>query len=126
MIDVPTMCTYCERSLEELLESGAARTPEEALQYVLIGDHRTVLCPDCIAAHAPPGAADPQKMLDGPITFPPGVTEMEHCCPELEARGLDEALACFTLHMERRHDYYVATCPHCGVTIRSLAEDEDL
>jgi hypothetical protein len=94
------------------------------LRYVLIGPNRTKLCPDCIAKYAPPGADDLQKLLEGPITFPPGITAVQHCCPEKEFQGATEEEATFVIAMTKEGEYYVGSCPHCNVVIRSLSEDE--
>jgi uncharacterized protein with PIN domain len=126
MTETLTVCAYCERTIPEILDSGATNDPDMALRFVMVGENRTKLCPDCTSKYAPPGADDLHKLLEGPITFPPGVTAVEHCCPELEFRGMDEDDATFVIEMARKGEYYVGSCPHCNVVIRSLSEDEEL
>jgi hypothetical protein len=123
---VLTACVYCERSQGEIIASGAAENEEEALRFVLIGESQVLLCPGCRAKYAAHYDEELDELLNGPITFPPGVTAIEHTCPELEFQGKTEAEATNVLVMERKGDYYTATCEHCGVTVRSLAEDDEL
>jgi len=118
------ICAYCEASKEEILASGKAKTDEDALRFVLIGEDTVLLCPDCREKYAAYVDDEMDELLNGPVTFPPGVTAVEHVCPELEFQGKNELEATSILEMVRDGDYYVATCPHCEVTVRSLADDE--
>ncbi len=123
---VLTTCVYCEDSIADILAKGTASTEEEALTFVVVGDARLLLCPDCRRTYAAHYDAELDELMTGPITFPPGVTAIQHTCPELEFQKKTETEATFVLTMGRVGEYYTATCPHCGVTVRSLAEDDEL
>ena len=117
------LCVYCERSPEELVAAGEAVDFESALHYALVSESRIVLCVECLSRFTSPGAADPARLQYAPITFPPGITAFDHYCVALEDGGLPEAYCEFTLEFTRDGSYFVASCPHCGVRVRSLAED---
>lgn len=120
------LCVYCEQKPEEIVAAGYAETIDEALLWVKVGQNRIQLCPDCRQKSAPEADEDYEKLLEGPIDFTPGVTAIEHCCPELEFQGKSEEEATTIIQMEREGGYYWAKCPHCGVVVRSIAEDEEI
>ncbi|MEN9935411.1 MAG: hypothetical protein RLZZ387_1990 [Chloroflexota bacterium] len=117
------LCVYCERSPAELVAAGEAVDYESALHDALVSESRIVLCTECLSRFTSPGAADPVRLQRAIITFPPGITAIDHYCVALEDDGLPEAYCEFTMEFERQGTYFVASCPHCGVRVRSLAED---
>jgi hypothetical protein len=116
------VCVYCERTPEEIVAASDVGELAGALRPAIVADNRIELCPRCIRLHAPYGADDPWRLDSAPITFPPGITAIEHHCPELEEEGFEEE-AYFVLEFSRDGAYYVGWCEHCGVLVRSLAED---
>src|SRR4051812_44905872 len=118
-----TTCVYCEASKDEILARHPGLEPDMALRFVLIKENQVLLCPDCRKKHAAWFDEELDELMNGPVTFPPGVTAVEHVCPELEYQGMSAEDATSTLVLERRDgggDYIYATCPHCEVTVRSL------
>src|SRR5262245_6709708 len=119
------VCAYCETTAAEAIEAGLAANEDEALRFVLIGESQVLLCPACRKENAEWFDAEIDELLNGPVTFPPGVTALEHVCPEVEFNGGTPEQATLVLRLtERRGDYLYATCPHCQVTVRSLTEEQ--
>jgi hypothetical protein len=116
-------CAYCERTPEELIAAGEALDDETALHVALVSECRVTLCVECISRFTTPGAADPTRLQAAVITFPPGITAIDHYCVALEDGGLPEAYCEFTLEFVPEGRYRVGSCPHCGVRVRSLAEE---
>lgn len=114
-----SFCVYCERSVAEICREDGIDDPEEATDFVKVGERHIVLCEECRSRFAPDAPTGMDSLLNGPIEFPPGITAVQHICPELRARGLDEEMAEVTLEMQLSDGWYSATCPHCGVTARS-------
>lgn len=123
MLDI---CVYCEESAEELVAKGAANGVDEALRLVSLGDREALLCPDCRCKYAAWFDDELDELMFGPVTFPPGVLVVEHVCPELEFQGFPLEAATSILELTSveggEPGYLYATCPHCQVTVRSLAE----
>jgi predicted anti-sigma-YlaC factor YlaD len=120
------LCAYCELTEEEIVASGLLEEDELPLTEVRVNDHSVNLCPACRARFTSAPADHYADLLAAPVDFPPGVTAVEHCCPELEFRGIPEDEATFILTMERRDAYMWAQCEHCKVVVRSLAEEDEL
>lgn len=118
------LCVYCERTPTEIVEAGDAETDEDALAYAKIGENQVLLCPKCTDEYVPEPEIGLEELKKAPVSFPPGVTAVEHSCPALDEDGEAPQWSTFVLQMTRNGDYYSATCPHCGITVRSLAEDE--
>lgn len=115
------MCAWCERTDQEIYVEDDLEDIEDALELTQIGDKRVSLCGRCRKLHAPNAKTDYEALLATPIDFPPGVTAIEHTCPELTFQGKSDE-ATFEMILTREGDYYTATCPHCGATVRSLAD----
>ena len=116
-------CVYCERSPADIVAAEEALDLESALHQALIADNIILLCVECLSQFTTPGAVDPVRIQHAVVTFPPGVTAIDHFCIALEEGGLPEAYCEFTMAFEREGNYYFARCPHCGVRVRSLADD---
>lgn len=119
------LCVSCERSPDKLVELELAPNEDEALEWVLHQGQRKLLCMECRLKYFPSATTDLDKLLEGPIDFPPGVTVVEHTCPQLEYEGKSEAEATLELKMERDGAYYHTTCPYCNVSVRSLSTDDE-
>jgi hypothetical protein len=118
------LCSYCERSPRDLVQEGLAEEEDEALQYYKVGENQVLLCGECAERYADENEFNLDALASCPITFPPGVTAVEHTCPALELQGKLAEQATVLLQLTRNGDYNVVTCEHCGVTVRSLAEDD--
>jgi len=114
------ICVYCERKAAEIVADGDAEDEDTALAYVKILDNQVLLCPVCIEAHTKDVEQPFELPPNGPVTFPPGIRSIEHTCPVLEENGEAPQWATYTLQMRLSGDYYIATCDHCGITVRSL------
>ncbi len=124
-----SLCVYCETTPDELVRLGRATDALEALVWLKVGEFPLLLCHQCVHDHAPASAGIEEnymELLDGPIEFPPGVTAVEHTCPELQYQGKDDEEATFILEMHREDTHYWATCKFCGVEVRSRAVDGPL
>lgn len=119
-----TMCAYCERTTAEICKEDDVEDPESALEYAVVGGKRILLCETCRAKFAPQSMADIQAVLEAPVEFPPGITAVEHVCPELQHQGKTEEEAELELIMHLEGEWYTVTCPFCGVTARSKAGEQ--
>lgn len=120
------ICVYCERKPAEIVAAGDAESEDEALSYIRIGENQVLLCPVCEETFAPGGNEQILELADRVVTFAPGIRSIEHTCPALEENGEAPHWATYTLELHRKDDYYFATCEHCGITVRSIATDDDL
>lgn len=119
-------CVYCERNVAEVVAEEALKDPQDALDFYLVKRRRVLLCGPCHHKHAPKAPHAAAVDYDEPVTFPPGVTRIGHICPELIFGGYSEDDATVTLTLEPSGDYLAATCPHCGILVRSLHAEPDL
>lgn len=126
-MDILTACAYCERTKEEVIEQalaqGAHAEPDEALEYVLTGGTRVLLCIECRSGTPTYTQEEMLFQLYAPIELPGGTTEMEHTCPMKLYDGFSEADSTWTVHFERDGDFMVGHCPECGMSVRSRAAE---
>jgi hypothetical protein len=147
-VTLNNMCCYCERSIQELQSDDSANSIDAeagsslfgeaidelfnintGLTNLLINSSVITLCQQCREQFAPDAPViTPENYTQlAPITFPPGITSIEHHCPQLDEQILGDDDASFVLELQLQSDgrYYAAQCPHCQVRIRSLAVDPD-
>jgi hypothetical protein len=119
-----TLCAYCERNAAEVCREDGVEDPEDALSHVVVKEKQVLLCTKCRELFAPSAISDIERLLSAPIDFPPGVTAVEHTCPQLQHEGKTEEEATYEVIMKREGDFYTATCQFCGVTVRSSAAED--
>ena len=80
------LCYYCERTPKDILLIGETESELDALDWVVVGEANVLLCQDCREKYVDDQMADLQRLLEGPIEFPAGVTAVEHLSQLLGCR----------------------------------------
>jgi hypothetical protein len=105
-------CAYCERTREEIIQSGLTTSNEDVLRYVLVGDRQ---------GYRQLSQHEMWALLCAPVDLPDGCVLYVHTCPMLQYDGFSDDEAVIEIELQSDGEYFIGNCPECGIAVRSRA-----